>query len=107
MVAKYSLELQGRLQILETQSGSSHLRPKVGEAFLKVAAAERENGEEERRGGETGAGERAAGTGKGEKGQEGKREKKPLQRSTQGGAGSFWDRSGVGTAKEKRVVGGG
>ena len=46
MVAKYSLELQGRLQILETQSGSSHLRPKVGEAFLKVAAAERENGEE-------------------------------------------------------------
>lgn len=107
MVAKYSLQLQGRLQILETQSSSSHLRPKDGEGFLEVAAAEKENREEQRRGGETGAGQRAAGRGKGEKGQEGKREKKPLQRSAQGGAGSFWDRSGVGTAKEKRVVGGG
>lgn len=49
------------MQILERQSSSSHLRPKDGEGCLEVAAAERENGEEERRGWETGAGERVAG----------------------------------------------
>ena len=42
-----------------------------------------------------------AGRGQGEKGHEGKREKKPSQRSAQGGNGSFWDRSGVGTAEEE------
>ena len=94
VVTKYNPGLQGHFQILEAQSRSIHLRPEDGKGFLEVAAAQTDKAE----GGEVGGGRGRAGR---------KEREDATAKERQGANGSPWDRSGVSTTEDMRVVGGG